>query len=405
MESGNPSQDSNSTQKIEGTAFRHTAPGSAKKIELKSQKTENSVPPKQQKMMETVIVPKTQGKELMYVADEKIIQKASSEVATKNGKTLWRELNEIKASKGLEKGTLKVEKQQSNADKTNLNRESGKDAQANGRKQVEATNREKKVTVKGRTNDLLLNNMLSQLEQAHERSEVDSSLQEEKEGNGNLIQSVKKHTNKKDATNQKKSQNHLGIQKPYALLKYRPQEEQQHREKQLQHREKHILEARLQKGGEAALKNSSKPSHDLTNSPKKQGFRDGNYNDLNHDETSIEFSAKVKQVNNRKPGQITSPRNQQCEPVTGKNGVTTMTDQKSVHKLTNEKEAKQERVSILKEADARIISSNDLISIIEPLDVIQQPHPEAELSPTLYASHGGKVQSLQESVDLVPIIW
>ncbi|XP_028785788.1 uncharacterized protein LOC114760449 [Neltuma alba] len=476
VESGNPSQkDSGSPHKIERTTFKH----SAKKNELKSRKTENLVPPKQQKGIEPVIVPKTQEKELLYGADENlIIQKASSEVAVKNGKMIWRELHEIKASNGA----IKVEKQHNNSYKMTLNRESGKDVHANGRKQVQATNREQKVALKGRTNDLLLNNMLAQLERGHERSEVDSSLQEEKEDIGIFLQPVKKNMNKKEATNQKKSQNHSGIQKPYALLKYGPQEEQHHREKQLQHREKHMLELRIQKGSEAALKNSSKLSHDLANSLKKQTltsqatpfkhtsaenvdvmkqevFLVHDHNDLNQDEASNEFNVKVEQVNNRKPGQITSPRNQQSEPFTGKHGFTTMMDQTSVHKLANEKvknirkkkadstekieevltrrngtmvhstakvkqgspnlkemrrtpsesdkfnlskEAKQERASVLKEADARIISSNDSVSIIEPLNVRQQPHPKAELSPTLYNSYGEKVQGEQELLDLVP---
>ncbi|KAK4280604.1 hypothetical protein QN277_012210 [Acacia crassicarpa] len=479
LESGNPSQkDSGSTHKIEGTTIKHTATGSVKS-ELKSKRTENLVPPKLQKVIEAVIVPKTQEKELMYSADENlIIQKASSDVAVKNGKTLWRELNEINASEGLEKDTIKAEKQHNNSDKMNLNRESGKIVQANGRKQVQANNREQKVAVKGRTNDWILNNMLAQLELGHERSESDSSLQEETEGIGRVLQPVKKSMNKKEETYQKKSQNHLGIQKSNALLKYGSQE-QHHREKQLQRSEKHMLEARLQKGSETALKNSSKPSHDLTSPQKKQtvkseattfnhnsaetvdlkpeGFLVSGYNDLNQDEASNEFNVKVKQVNNRKSGQITSPRNQQSEPFTGKHGFTTMMDQKSVYKLANKKvkntrkkkadssekieltrrngtmvhstaqvkqrspilkevrqatsesdkfnvskEAKQEGVSMLKEADAQIISSNDSVSITEPLDVRQQPHPEAELSPTLYNADGRKVQGLQESADLVP---
>ncbi|KAI9087395.1 hypothetical protein K1719_030715 [Acacia pycnantha] len=479
VESGNPSQkDSGSTHKIEGTTIKQTATGSVKKSELKSKRTENLVPPKQQKVIESVIVPKTQEKELMYSADGNlIIQKASSEVAVKNGKT-WRELNEIKASEGLEKDTIKAEKQHNNSDEMNLIRESGKIVQANGRKQVQATNREQKVAVKGRTNDWILNNMLAQMEPGHERSEYDSSLQEETEGIGSVLQPVKKNMNKKEATYQKKSQNHLGIQKPNALLKYGSQEHH-HREKQLQHSEKHMLEARLQKGSGTALKNSSKPSHDLTNPQKKQtlksqatkfkhnsaenvdlkpeGFLVRDYNDLNQDEASNEINVTVKQVNNRKSGQITSPRSQQSEPFTGKHGFTTMMDQKSVYKLANgkvkktrkkkanssekielnrrngtmvhstaqvkqrspilkemrrttsasdkfnvSKEAKQERVSMLKEADAQIISSNDSVSIIEPLDVRQQPHPEADLSPTLYNTDGRKVQGPQESADLVP---
>ncbi|KAF7822035.1 uncharacterized protein G2W53_027490 [Senna tora] len=473
-----PQKDSGSTQKIQEMTFKHTATGNTKKTQPVNKQTENLVPQKKQKVTEPIDVTKTQEKELIYGADKKvIIQKAISEVADHNEKTPWRDLNEIKASKGLEKGTIKVDKQRDSATQMNIIRESRKDAQVNGRRQNQTTHREQKGTVKGRTDDLLLINMLSQLEQADERSEVDSSFQEEKESTGSALQFEKKQTNKHNVSNQKKSPNHLAIQQPNGLLKYGSQEVKYQREKLVHHSEEKMLQGRQQKGSEATAKNPSKYPHDLNNSQKQQplinqatsfkpnfaesidamksdGFLNSHY-DQNRDEASNEFDVKVKEMINRKPSQITSPINRQSEAVKGRHAIVTMMDENSVHKLANKmvkntrkkkslfpektgevltrrngtmlhstkhveqqslmlqelkqrtsnkfnfsNEAEQERVSMLKEADALVISSNESIVTIEPLDVRRQPDTEVELPSAMCMSDGVKVQSRHESADL-----
>ncbi|XP_020215485.1 uncharacterized protein LOC109799363 [Cajanus cajan] len=448
-----------SLQKREGISSKHTAKGGTKKTELKSKEADNLLLMKNQKVIGAFKMPATQGEDMIFGANKNfLVKKTSSGVAAQN--------DGIKALKGFDKPTK-------SSPQKNLNRESEKDVQEIGRKQDHPTNnnKEQKGTVKGRTNVPILNNMLPQLEQVHERSEVKSSIQEGKEINENIVQPEKRQTNKHIVNNEKKSRNNVGVHKSYVLSKNVPQEEKHSRE-QLQLREEQMLMMRLQGGSEMTFKSSPKSPHQLINPQKKQlsmnqttlfkknsgeknvaamkseGFLTNHY-DLVRDEASNDTNEKVKEIINRKSGQIFSPRDQEFERAK-RNVIKTLMDEKHFYKLASKKtkntrkkkvdmpgkidhmltgrngakfitkqgkqqippsdkfevlnELEKERVGMLRERDAHIISSNEPVSVAvtEPLDVRRQPHKEAELPPALYSSVGGELQSQQEFVATVP---
>lgn len=440
--------DSDNMQKIEGNhgmRSNHTAKGSTNKTELKNRQTENSIPMKNQKVIEAFKMPATLDEELVFGSYKNfLIQKA---------KPPRRDLDGVKELKSFEKASIKADKHNYSSSQKNLIRESQKDVHVNGRKQDYTKNREQKGTVKGRTKDPVLNNML---EQVHERSQVKSSFQEEKEINSDIIQPEKKYANKHIMNNEKKSRNHLGVQKSYMLPKNGPQEEKHHRE-QLRE-EPMLLEMRPQGGSEMASKNQlinpqkqqlsikqatpfKKNSGENVTALKSESSHYDDH-DVVRDEASNNTNVKVKEIINRKSGQISSPREQEFERAKGRHGIKTLMDEKHVHKLASNKikntrkqkvdmpgkidkvlsrrngitkqgkkhihrasdkfnVLKEERVSMSGEADARIISSSNE-SVAEPLDARRQPQKEAELPPTLYNSGGGELQRLQESVALVP---
>ena len=457
-----PQKDSGNTQKIRGNhgmTIQHTAKESTKKA-LNNKETENLVAMKKQKVIEAFKMPATKDEELVLGADKNLlIQKASSKVH--NGKPLWSDLYGINTVKDFEKSTTKIDKQHNTAAQMILVSESQKDVWGKGRKQDPApANTEQKSTVKSRTNDPAINNTLSHLEQVNERSQVKPSLQEEKEINVSNVQLVKRHTNKQTTNNQKKSQNHPGDQKSYMLTKYGPQEGRRHRERRIEQWGKQMLQVRPQGGSELASKNSSKNQHQLMISQKKQlnqatsvkqnfaenveamkleGFLSSHSDDLVKHETSYDTNGKVKEIINRKSG-----------------GIISMVDERSVHKLANMKvkntrkqkvdmpgkidevsnerngrklitkqatqqihilresrqgtsdrfdvlkEAEGERVGMLKEADACIISSDESLAVAESLYQRHPPNKEAELPPTLYNSDGGEPHSLHGSGALAP---
>ena len=208
-------------QKREGTSPKHAAKGSTKKTELKSKETDNLMPMKNQKVIEAFKVPATQGKEMIFGANKKLlVEKTSSEVAVRNG---------IIALKGFDKPSIKADKPTKSSPQKNLTRESQKDVQEIGRKQNHPNNnnREQKGTRKGRANDPIPNN---QPEQVCERSQVNSLTQEDKEIDGNTVQCEKRHTNTHVMNNEKKPWNNVGVQKSYVLSKNGPHEEKHRRE-------------------------------------------------------------------------------------------------------------------------------------------------------------------------------
>lgn len=452
--------------KREGISPKHTAKGT-KNTELKRNETDDSMPMRNQKVIEAFKIPATQDEEMIFGANKNLlVEKTSFEVAVQNGKPLWRNLDGIKALKGFDKPTK-------GSPQKNLTRESQKDVPEIGRKQDHPNNhnREQKGTVKGRTNDPILNNMLSQLEQVHERSQVKSSIQEDKEINGNMVQPQKKHTNKHIMNNEKKSRNNAGFQKLYVLSQNGPHEEKHGRE-QLQQREEQMLMIRPQGGSEITSKNLPKSPHHLINPQKKQlsmnqailfkknsGEKNAaamklagllsNHYDVLRDEASNDTNEKVKEIIHKKSGQISSPRDQEFEQAkrsgikilmddkhvynlpgtkmkntrkqkvgmpgkidqvfTGGNGAKLIAKQGKQHIPTSDKfkvlnEAQQERVSMFREANAHMISSNEAVSlaVTEPLDVMRQPHKEAELPPALSCSLGGELQNQQKLVAIIP---
>ncbi|KAK7320217.1 hypothetical protein RJT34_04953 [Clitoria ternatea] len=417
--------------KTEGMSPKHIAKGSTNKTELRNKQSENLIPMKNRKVVEAFKISASQGEEKLVGANRNLlIQKTISEVAVQNGKPLWRDLDGIRALKGFDKPSVKTEKHTKSSPQKNFTRESQKDVQEIGRKQDHPNNnnREQKGTLKGRTNDPILNNMLAQLEQVHERSQVKSSIQEEKETNGNIVQLEKRHTNKHIMYNEKKSRNNVRVQKSYSLSKNVPHEEQM------------------------TSKNSSKPPHQLINPQKKQlsinqaplskknpgekhaatmkseGLLTSKYadHDLVQDEMSNNTNEKVKEIISRKSGHVYPPRDQQFEPAK-RSGIKTLMDEKHVankkikstrkqkvdmdgrngaklipkqgkqkiptsHKFNVLNETEQERVSISSEANANIISSNEQVAVSESLDGRRQPPREAELPPTLSSLGGGKLQ-------------
>ncbi|CAL0312330.1 unnamed protein product [Lupinus luteus] len=415
----------NYMQKIEGN---HTAKGSTKKTEeLKNKQTENSIPIKNRKDIEALKMPATRDEKLMFGAD-----------------------------KGFEKASIKNDNHNYSSSQKNLMRESQKDVKVNGRKQDYTNNKEQKSTVKGGTNDLVLNNML---EQVHERSQVKYSFHEEKDIIRNTIRPEKTDANKHIMNNEKKSRNNLGVQKPYMLSKNGPREEKHHREQPRE--ESMFLEMKPQGRSEMASKNQ------LINPQKKQlpvkqatpfkkncgenvapmKLESSHYDekDVVRDEASNGANEKVKEIINRKPGQISYPRDREFERLKGIQGIKTLMNEKHVHKLACNKikntrkqkvdmhgkidqvltrrngitkegkkqfpslqeerrrepdksnVLKEERVTMSKDADAHIISSSSE-SVAESVDVWNQPHKKAELAPMLYSSGGGELQRLQDSV-------
>ncbi|XP_027342854.1 uncharacterized protein LOC113855415 isoform X2 [Abrus precatorius] len=431
-------------QKTEGISHKHTAKGITKKPELKK---DNTVPLKKQKVVEAFKVPATQGEEVIYGPNKNLFgQKPISEVTVQNGKPLWRDLDGIKALKGFDKPSIKIDKHTKSSTQKNLNRESQNDVEEKGRKQDHPNNniREQKGSVKGRTNDLILNNMLAQMEPVHERSEVKYSIQEEKEINGNIVQLEKRHTNKHILNNEKKPRNNVGVQKPNILSK------------QLQLREEQMLMMRSHGGSDMTSKNSSKSPHQRkqlsTNhatmfkknsgeknvaAMKSEGLLTSHYDDhdLVRDEAPNDTNERVKEINNR-----TSSRDQEFERAK-RSGIKTLVDEKHVYKLASKKinntrkqkidvpgkidqvltgrngakltnkpgkqhiptsdkfkvlnEAEQERVLTLREVDPHIISSNEPVAVTQPLEVRRQPRKEA---PMLSGSGGGELQNQQELV-------
>ncbi|XP_019458445.1 PREDICTED: uncharacterized protein LOC109358587 isoform X2 [Lupinus angustifolius] len=415
----------NYKQKIEGN---HTAKGSTKKTEeLKNKQTENSVPIKNQKDIEALKMPATRDEKLMFGAD-----------------------------KAFEKASIKNENHNYSSSQKNLIRES----QKNGRKQDYTNKKEEKGgTVKGITNDLVLNNML---EQVHERSQVKYLFQEEKEINKNTIRPEKTDANKHIMNNEKKSRNNLGVQKPYKLSKNGSQEEKNHREQP--RGESMFLETRPQGRSEMAFKNQlinpqkkQLPIKQATPFKKKCGeniapmkLESSHYDneDVVRDDASNSANEKVKEIINRKPGQISYPRDREFDRVKGIQGIKTLMNENPVHQLASNKikntrkqkvdmhgkidqvltrrngitkdgkkqfpslqegrhkepdkfnVLKEERVTMSKDADAHIISSsND--SVAEPVDVRSQKQKKSELAPMLYSSGGRELQRLQDSVALV----
>ncbi|CAL0331140.1 unnamed protein product [Lupinus luteus] len=416
--------DSGYMQNIEGN---HTAKGSTKKIELKNKRTENLLPVKKQRVVETLKMPATRDQKLMFGAD-----------------------------KGFEKASIKTDNHNHSCSQKNLVRMSQKDVQVNGRKQDYTNNQEQKGTVKGRTNDPVLNDML---EQVHERPQVKSSLQEEKEINRYTIHPEKRHANLHK--NEKKSWNNLGVQKSYMLSKNGPQEEKHLREHL--RGESMLLEMRPQGIKEMESANQLiNPQKNQLSIKQSTPFKKNSGENVapmklenscydNHDEVVNEATnvtnEKVKEIISRKPGIISSPRDREFEPVKGRHGIKKLMDEKLVHKLagTNRKNTKkqkvdmpgkidqvltrrngitkegkkqitslqerhrapdkfnvlkEERVTMSKEADAHVISSSNE-SVAEPLDVKNHPQKQAKLAPKLYSSGGGELQKLQESVALV----
>ncbi|RDX70997.1 hypothetical protein CR513_49699, partial [Mucuna pruriens] len=438
-------------QKREGISPKHTVKGT-KKTEVKSKQTDNLMPMRNQKVIEAFKMPATQDEEIIFGANKNLLaEKTSTEVAVQNGKPLWRDLDGIKVLKGFDKPSPQK----------NLTRESQKDVQL-----YHPNNniREQKGTVKGRTNHPILNNMLSQLEQVRERSHVKSSIQEDKEINGNIVQPEKRHTNKNIMNNEKKSRNNVGVQKSYVLSKNGPHEEKHHREQQLQLREEQMLMMRPQGGSDMTSKISPKSPYQLINPLKKQlsmnqatlfkknspeknvaamksGSFSTNHYDLVRSEASNDTDEKVKEIIHRKSGQISSPRDQEFERAK-RSGIKTLMDEKHVYKLASKKiknirkqkvdmpgkidqvlsgrngaklitkQGKQhiptsEKFQVLNEAEqerVRMFREADAhnISSNEPLDVRRQPHKEAELPPTLSSSIGGELQNQQELVAIVP---
>ncbi|KAK7358090.1 hypothetical protein VNO77_00011 [Canavalia gladiata] len=388
-------------QKTERISPKHTAKGSTKKSELKNKQTDNSIPMKNQ----------TQGEEM----------------AVQNGKPLWRNQDGIKAPKVFDKPSIKIDKHTKISAQKNLSRESQKDFQDIGRKEDHRNNnnREQKGNVKGRTNDPILNNMLAQLEQVHERPQVKYSIQEEKEIKGNIVQPGKRHANKHIMNNEKKPRNNVGVQKSYVLSKNGPHEEKHRREQQqLQLKEEQMLMMRAHGGSEMTPKVSSKPPHQLIN------------HNVVRDEASKDTNEKVKEIINRKSGRISSPsgmktlmdekhvyklatkkikntRKQRVDMpgnidqlLTPKNGSKLAIKQGKPHIPTSDKfsvlnEAEQERVRTFREAEAHIIGSNPPLAVVvtESLDVRHQPHKQA---PTLSTSADGELQRQQQLVAAVP---
>ncbi|OIV94164.1 hypothetical protein TanjilG_13781 [Lupinus angustifolius] len=418
--------DSGYMQKIEGN---HTAKGSTKKTELKNKRTENLLPAKNQRVIEALKMPATRDQKVTFGAD-----------------------------KGIEKASIKMDSHNHSSSQKNLVRMSQKDVQVNGRKQDYTNNQEQKGTVMGRTNDPVLNDMR---EQVHERPQVKSSLQDEKEIIRYTIQSEKKHSNLHIIKNEKKSWNNLGVQKSYILSKNGLQEEKHLRE---QPRDESMLLEMTPQGGK-----EMESANQLVNPQKKQlsikqntSFKKNpgenvapmkleNSHYDNRDEVINEASTvtneKVKETTNRNPGIISSPRDREFVRVKGRHGIKKLMDEKHVHKLasTNIKNTrkqkvdmrgkidqvltrrngitkerkkqitslqerhrapdkfnvlKEERVTMSEESDAHVIrSSNE--SVAEPLDVKSQPQKEAEIASMLYSSGGRELQRLQESVALV----
>ncbi|KAJ1394268.1 DUF3741-associated sequence motif [Sesbania bispinosa] len=366
----------------QGMASKHTAKGSTKKNELKNKQTVNLIPmaTKNQKMVGVgaLKMPESQNEELMFGA---LLQKASYEVVVQNqnGKPLWRDPDGIKALTSFDKASTKMDRHNTNSAQKNLIRESQNDVQVIGRKQDHPnySSREQKGTVKVRTNDPLVNNMLAQLEQVHERSELKSSIQVEKEIKGSIIQPEKKHTNKHILNKEKNPRNHFGVQKPYILSKNGPQEEKHHREQQLQLREEQMLMMRPQGGCDMTSKKSSKHPHQLINPQKKLNqatvlkknlgenvasmkLESSHYDDhdLVKDDTSNDTNEKVGEIMNSKSGQISSPRDQGVERAKGRHGVKTLKDEKHVHKLARKKimNSRKQRVDMPGRNGAKLIS-------------------------------------------------
>ncbi|KAL3002466.1 hypothetical protein AAZX31_08G055800 [Glycine max] len=369
--------------KREGTSPKHTAKGSIKKTELKSKETDNLMPMKNQKVIEAFKVPSTQGEEMIFGANKNLlVEKTSSEVAVRNG---------IKTLKGFDKPSIKIDKPTKSSPQKNLTRESQKDVQEIGRKQNNPNNnnREQKGTVKGRTNDPIPNNMLSQLEQVRERSQVKSLTQEDKEINGNIVQPEKRHTNTLAMNNEKKPWNNVGVQKSYVLSKNGPHEEKHRREQQLQLREEHMLMMRPQGRSEMTSMNSPKSPHQLINPQKKQlstnqvtlfkknsgeknvasmkseGFLTNHYDPV-RDEASNATNENVKEIIHRKSGQISSPRDQEFERAK-RSGIKTLMDEKHINKLASKKikNTRKQKVDMSGKIDQMLTGRNGAKLITE----------------------------------------
>ncbi|ESW32565.1 hypothetical protein PHAVU_002G333000 [Phaseolus vulgaris] len=415
-------------QKREGISTKHTAKGSTKKTELQSKEADNLVPIKKKKDIEAFKTPATQG-EVMISGANKIllVEKTSSELSLQNGKPLLRDLDGMKALKGFDKPSIKVDKQTKSSAEKNFT--SGqKDVQEIVRKKDHPNNnnREQKGTVKGRTDYLVLNNMLSQLEQVKERSEVNSSIQEDKDVNADTVQPEKRRTNKNIMNNEKKSRNSYGIQKTHVHSKNGLHEEKHHREQQLQVREEQKLMMRQQGGSEITSKNSPKSppqkkqlsmnqaalfkkntGEKSVAAMKSEGLLTNHY-DLVRDEASNYTNEKVKEIVHRKSGQIFSPRDQEYERAK-QSGIRTLMDERHVYKLASKKikntrkqnvdvigkidhvltrrkgaklinklgkrqiptsdkfevlnEPEQERISLFRETDAHIFSPNEQVYV------------------------------------------
>ncbi|CAJ1936538.1 unnamed protein product [Sphenostylis stenocarpa] len=345
-------------QKREGISPKHTAKGNTKKIELQSKETDNLVPLKNQKVIEAFKTPAIQGEEMISGTNKNLlVEKTSSELSLQNGKPPWRDLDGTKALKGFDKPSIKVDKQTKSSAEKNLTRESQKDAQEIERKKDHPNNsdREQKGTVKGRTNDPVPNNMLSQMEQVDERSEAKSSIQEDKDVNANILQPEKRHTNKNIMNNERKSRNNVGIPKSHVLSKNGPHEEKHRREQQLQVRDEQLLMMRPQGGNEMTSKNSPKSplpqkkqlsmnqatlfkkivGEKNVAAMKSEGLLTNHY-DLVRYEASNHPKNKVKEIVHRKSGQICSPRDQEYERAK-RSGIRTLMDEKHVYKLASKK--------------------------------------------------------------------
>ena len=362
-----PVKDSGYTQKIPGNhgmTSKNIVKGRDKKTELKKKQADNLIPIKNRKVIKAFKLHATRDEELILEADKNfLIQMASPEMAVQNGKPLWRDLDEITALRGFEKDSIITDNHSHNSAQKNLIRECQKDVQVSRRKQDHTNSREQKGTLKGKTDDPVLKNMLTQLEQVHERSEVKSSYQEDNEISGSIIQPERRHTNKHIMNNEKKSRNHLGVQKSYMLSKNGPEEKKHQREQRIQLREEQILLAmKAQGGSEMASRNSSKLPHQLIKPQKKklsinqaipfkksyaeivaamksEGILSSHYDDHDQvrDEAANESNERVKEIINRKSGLISSPQDQEFERAKGKLGINTLMDEKHVHKLANKK--------------------------------------------------------------------
>ncbi|KOM43353.1 hypothetical protein LR48_Vigan05g095700 [Vigna angularis] len=449
-------------QKREGISPKHTAKGRTKKTELQRKETDNLVPIKEQKDIEAFKTPATKGEEMMSGANTNfLVEKTSSGLSLQNGKPLLRDQDGIKTLKEFDKQT------KSSAEK-NLTRDGQNYVQGIIKKKDHPNNnnREHKGTIRGRTDYPVLNNMLSQLEQVKERSEVKPSIQPEKVVNANNVQPEKRHTNKNITNNEKKSRNNNGIQKTHVVSKNGLHEEK-HRREQLQVKEEQMLMMRPQGGSEISSKNSPKsPPSQKKQLSMNQGFKKNsgeknvaamkseglltNHYNLVRDEASNYTNEKVKEIVHRKSGQISSPRDQEYERAKRRSGLRTLMDEKHVYKLASKKirntkkqnvdvigkidqvltgrkgaklitkprkqqiptsdkfevlnEAEQERISLFRETDAHIISPSEQVYVdaTEPLDVKRQPHKESELPPTFSSSVGGELQSQQDLVVTVP---
>ncbi|KAI9087882.1 hypothetical protein K1719_030212 [Acacia pycnantha] len=339
-------KDSSSAQKIEGMTFKHTSSkGSEKKMELKSRQTENLLPQKKQKVTEASTMPATQYKEL-GVDKNLNMRKAKSEAVVDNG---------IRALKGSDKGSIKKDKKNDSTMRVNIIRENQIGVQEKGRRQDHTNTREQKGTGKGRTNDPALNNKLNQREQVQGRSEVKSLLQEQKESNGSIHQSEKRHTNMHILGNKKTSQNHLGIQESSLVLKYGPQEEKHNKEQWSQMGEKQMLKARSQRGSETPSNDLSKPPHDLFSSQKKlfinhavslehnsaenSGAKNSDRSltsycgNLVRDGVSNGLNMQIKEMMNKESIQLSSPRDQ----VKGRQDILKVMVERSFHKIADKK--------------------------------------------------------------------